>query len=726
MAEAAQPDSGPTDTTKTVKGSRKRSSGWRRFFTWFGITVLALMVAGGTVLGVAYATVQLPDPNADFQTNTSFVYYNDGKETIGSYQIQNRQSLAYDDIPQNVKDAIVAGENRTFWTDPGVSIPGMVRAVISVIRGEDVVGGSTITQQYIKVLYLTQDKSFSRKFTEILLAAKMGNELSKEQILEGYLNTVYFGRGAYGIEAASQAFFGKPAAKLTDPEAIALTSIVNNPGNLDPAKGKKQAADLLERYQYTINGLVEMGKMTEVQKAEIYDELPEFPEVERDSQFGGPKGFLLNMVQDELRDKGFTDQQIAGGGLHITTTFDAKAQEAAVKAAQKVTADSVAVTGKKAKNLHAGLASVDVETGAVIALYGGPDFVKDSRNWATTARPTGSTFKPYALGTALGQGFTLSDTLNGSEFTPPGESTPVRNAGDSNYGTVTLLQATTHSINTAFVDLEGRMKDGPEETLKFAQQAGLPKAAGWEPVSRIPLGIPEVSPLSQASGYATFAADGKHAEAHVVDEVKDASGEVIYRSSVKPEQAIDADVANDVAYALTNVVQDGTASRAGSMGFPIAGKTGTYYIRDAAGGSKTTACWFVGMTKQIATAVMYVAGDEGTDDLNDYYPGFFGSGPPLSTWMAYMQVAQRGLDDVPFDGPTHRVSTQSPSVPPATRTATARPTRSETAEPTETATTEPTDEPSTEPTDEPTDEPSTEPTGGATDEPTSRPTRTTR
>ena len=219
----------PTPTTPPA--GKPKKSGWRRFFTWFGITVLVLLLA--------VATVKSPDANADFQTNTSFVYYNDGKEKIGSYQIQNRQTLTYEQIPQYAKDAIVAGENRSFWTDPGISLAGMARAAMSAVRGEEVVGGSTITQQYIKVLYLTQDKTLTRKFTEILLAAKMGNELSKEQILTGYLNTVYFGRGAYGIEAASQAYFGKPASELTQAQAIALTAIVNNPGNLDPAKGDK-------------------------------------------------------------------------------------------------------------------------------------------------------------------------------------------------------------------------------------------------------------------------------------------------------------------------------------------------------------------------------------------------------------------------------------------------------------------------------------------------------
>ncbi|MFT3971504.1 MAG: transglycosylase domain-containing protein [Micropruina sp.] len=706
----------PSKRTSGTPG-RKKKSGWRRFFTWLGVTVLVLVVAGGTVLGVAYATVKLPDPNADFQTNTSFVYYRDGKEKIGSYQIQNRQSLTYDEIPQNVKDAIVAGENRSFWTDPGFSISGMTRAVLSVIQGKDVVGGSTITQQYIKVLYLTQDKSITRKFTEILLAAKMGNELSKEQILEGYLNTVYFGRGAYGVQAASLAFFNKPAAKLTDAQAIALTAMINDPGNLDPSRGKKQAADLLQRYQYTINGLVEMGKITDAQKAKIYYQLPKFPKVERDSQYGGPKGYLLNMVQDELRAKGFTDQQISGGGLNIVTTFDAKAQEAAVKAAQTVTAQTAGGNAKKAAQLHAGLASIDVDNGGVVALYGGPDFLK-GRNWATTPRPTGSTFKPYALGTALSQGFTLNDTLNGNAFVPPGGTRPVQNAGGRNYGTVTLQQATTHSINTAFVDLETTMKDGPRKTLEFAQKVGLPKAGGWDPVSVLPLGIPEVSPLSQASGYATFANDGKHVPPHVVAQVKDASGAVLYKADTHAEQVIDADVANDVAYALTHVVQDGTASRAGGMGFPIAGKTGTYYNRGADGGAATQACWFVGMSKQISTAVMFVAGKDGTDDLDKIYPGFFGAGPPLSTWMSYMQVAQQGLKNIPFDQPTHRVSIHTPTLPPRQTRPTA--TSRRTASATPTATTKPTATPTEEPTEEPTRPPSNVPSNRPSSQPSRR------
>lgn len=705
MARTPRRAAGVPVAPKNTAPRNAKGRGWRRFFIWSGIGLLVVLLAAGTGLGVAYATVALPNPNADFQTNTSFVYFNDGKTQLGSYSIQNRVTLAYKDIPQNVKDAIVAGENRTFWEDPGISIPGMIRAAFSLVtKGEDYAsGGSTLTQQYIKIMYLTQERSFTRKFTEILLAAKMGNEMSKEEILGGYLNTVYFGRGAYGIEAASQAYFGKASKKLSLAEAVALTAIVNNPGNLDPSRGDKQAADLLERYQYTLNGLVEMGKITEAQKNEIYWKLPKFPDLGKDSRLGGPKGFLLNMVENELKANGFTEEQISGGGLKITSSFDAKAQDAAVEAAQKLTLQTVRGNAKKARKLHAALASIDNATGEVIALYGGPDYVKSSFNWATTPRPVGSTFKPYALVAGLRNGVTLSDRFNGNSWTPPGNTTPVTNAGGSSYGSITLLNATTHSVNTAYVDMLFSIQDGGEEALTAAHDAGLPDAADWKPDARqAPLGRPQVSPLHQAAGFATFANNGKSITPHVVREVKDASGKVLYKAQVNPEQTIEEDVAIDVNYALTHVTSDGTGARASALGYPLAGKTGTYYVRDGAK-SKTQACWFVGYTRQISTAVMYVAGDQGTDDLDKYYPGFFGSGPPLSTWLAYMKVAQAGLPQEGWDPPTKRVSTMTPTAQPTKPTKSA--TSSPTAAPSESATVQPTQEPTQSPTQQPSEPP---------------------
>ncbi len=706
---------GPRSAPRTTRPGRKKSPLWARILLWTLGTLLTLGVIGSGVVAYAYMTVKLPDPNSDFRTNTTFVYFNDGKTRLGSFQVQNRQSISYDQMPQNVKDAIVAAENRTFWTDPGISATGLFRAALGLVglAPADVTatgGGSTITQQYIKIMYLSQERTFTRKAKELLLAAKMGQQLSKQQILEGYLNTVYFGRGAYGIEAASQAYFNVPAAKVSLAQSVALAAIVNSPGNLDPAAGKQQAADLLERYQYTLNGMVDMNVITSSERAAIYEKLPKFPKQAKDSAFGGPKGFLLTMVKKELLAKGFTEEQISGGGLKVTTTFDAKLQDAAVKSVQAQTLAAAQGSKKAARQLHMGLASVDNATGGVLAIYGGPDFLKSQWNWATNPRPTGSTFKTYALATALDNGWTLNDKLNGSSFVPKGDSKPVTNA-DRNWGTVTLQTAITHSINSAFVDLVQQIPNGPTKVQEMGEAAGLPADGHWDLSNRIALGNTEVSPLNQANSYATFANGGVSHAAHVVAKVEDGSGDNRYEADTRGTPTVDAATATDVSYALTHVTQDGTGSRASQLGYPVAGKTGTVgypvTVKKKIGNRtysyterQTRAVWFVGYTRQISTAVVLVKGDQGTSDLGR---GFFGAGYPLSAWLGYMTTAMEGKERLAFDPPTNRTSTQKPShkpKPTTTATATATATATETPTATQTPTTEPTTTPS--PTTDPT------------------------
>jgi membrane peptidoglycan carboxypeptidase len=658
-----------TDAARVAPGgtpAKRRTPAWRKVLLGALITIVSLGLIGTGLVAYAYGTTKLPDPNTDFKTNTTFVYYADGKTPLGSFQVQNRTTIPYDQMPQYVKDAIVAAENRSFWDDPGISVPGLFRAALGLagIQQSDNTatgGGSTITQQYIKIMFLTQERTFSRKFTELLLAAKIGQSMTKEQILEGYLNTVYFGRGSYGIEAAARAYFNKPASKLTLAQSVALASIVNSPGNLDPANGDKQAADLLERYQYTLNGMVEMGKLTAAQKAEIYSTLPKFAKVNDDSRLGGQKGFLLTVVRKELLARDFTEEQIEGGGLKIVTTFDKTDQDAAVKAAQSHTLSTVYGNKKKAKGLHAAIASIDNATGGVLALYGGPDYVKSQWNWATTARQTGSSFKPYALTAALREGWTLGDKLNGNTTVTPGGS-KVTNAGGRNYGAVTLLQATTHSINTAFYDLVSRLDGGPEAVVQAANDAGVPTAAGWDLDARLPLGTPEVSPINQASGYSTFANYGIHRDWHVVAKVTDSTGAEVYAPDTTGIQTIEHEVTQDVNYALQHVAQDGTGRVAAGLGYPVAGKTGSkgQPSRNNKRSRETVAAWFVGYTAQITTAVMYVAGNDGNHPLEDYNTNFFGGTFPAQTWLSYMRVAMQGKDRVSFEAPTKRQSTQSP------------------------------------------------------------------
>ena len=663
-ARAASPTTGGSRTTgKTAKTPRPR---WqRRLLTGLkvatiAVLVIALLGMGG--LAIAYQRTSLPDPNAAFLTNKSNVYYRDGTTVIGSFADQNRTSIPYSDMPQTIKDAVVAAENRSFWTDKGISPTGIARAVWGILRGTSALGGgSTITQEYIKILYLTSDQTVSRKAKEILLAIKMGRSMPKEQILQGYLNTIYFGRGAYGIQAAAKAYFNVDAKDLTLQQSVALAAILNTPSLFDPADGEKNVARLTKRYAYVLDGMVQMGTVTQAQ-ADAAKALPVFPDVPKSSRYGGPKGFLLKMVEAELAADGFAPATISGGGLQITTTFDEKAQAAAVASAQKYT--EAAATGARTKQdpaqLHAAIASVAVGSGEVLALYGGPDYLTSSRNWATTDRPAASTFKAYAVVAGLRNGFSLRSTFNGNTFTPRGDTTTIRNEFNNQYGTVSLVKATADSINTAFVDLTQQIPNGPAQVIKAANDAGVTTGAGWDANNRIALGTAEVSPLDQATGYATLANGGTYVPTHVVKEVKDSTGKVLYTAKPQAQPNIDPKIAIDTTYALENVVNEGTGARVSSLGRDIAGKTGTADVN-----GHVVSSWFIGYTKQVSTAVMYVAGDGGNGNLDVYAKKgdatFFGGTYPALTWLDYMKVATEGQPKLTFDPPVYVNATATPA-----------------------------------------------------------------
>ena len=671
---------------KAAKPPRPR---WkRRLLTTLKVTtivVLALALLGFGVVAVAYTRTNLPDPNAAFLTNKSNVYYRDGTTVLGSFADQNRSSIAYSDMPQSIKDAVVAAENRTFWTDKGISPTGIARAVYGILRGKSALGGgSTITQEYIKILYLTSDQTASRKITEVLLAIKMGRSMPKEEILQGYLNTIYFGRGAYGIQAAARAFFNVDAKDLNLQQSAVLASILNNPSLYDPSDGDKSVARLTSRYAYVLDGMVQMGSITQAQ-ADAAKDLPVFPDIPKSSRYGGPKGFLLKMVEAELTADGFTSAEISGKGLQITTTFDEKAQAAAVASAQKYT--EAAATGAKAKQdpaqLHAAIASVAVGTGEVLALYGGPDYVASSRNWATTDRPAASTFKAYAVVAGLRNGFSLRSTLNGNTFTPKGDTSTIRNEFNTQYGTVSLVKATADSINTAFVDLTQQIPNGPAQVIKAANDAGVTTGAGWDANNRIALGTAEVSPLDQATGYATLGNGGTYVPSHVIKEVKDATGKVLFTSNVASQANIDPNIAKDTTFALENVVNEGTGAKVASLGRQIAGKTGT---ADVAG--HIVSSWFIGYTKQVSTAVMFVAGDGGNGSLDPYArkgdSAFFGGTYPALTWLDYMKVATDGQPKLTFDAPVYVNGSATPT-PSPTPTNTPTPTAPPSSAPASTA-----------------------------------------
>ena len=646
----------------------KWSRGWRRWVKWVGVVGATVFVLGLVLLAVAYARTDIPDPNEGYEAQTSYVYYADGKTVLGKYAEQNRTSIELDEVPTHVQDAVVAAEDRTFWTNKGIDPKGILRAAFNNASGGSTQGASTITQQYVKIFYLTQDRTWSRKAKEAILSLKIQRQMSKEEILEGYLNTIYFGRGAYGIEAAARAYFLKPAKELTVQEGAALAAIINSPSASDPADGKQARQQLKVRYDYIIDGMTEMDTLPSklVGTSKVY-RLPQFPDVPAESQYGGQRGHVLKLIRAELRRLGFSDEEIDGGGLRVTTTFTRQAMQAAEEGVLEQRPEGL-------PELHVAVASVEPETGALRGMFAGQDYLKSQLNWAVAGGAPGSAFKPFSLVTGLTYGYSLKSTFNGSSPLEIG-GTEFNNQGEGaglSYGIVDLLQATEDSINTAYVEMVDSIPNGPAEVVDTAVAMGIPRdAPGLDENLSMVLGSATASPIDMANAYGTIAAGGLAKDVFVVERVKTADGETQYNHSEKTTQAISEDVAADASYALQQVTAVGTGTNANTIGRPTAGKTGT--ATDDEG--RVRSSWFVGYTPQLATAVMYSRGN-GSEPLDDFLPTFYGGEYPARTWAAVMSRALEGQEVLEFPEPAFLEQTVEGHEPTPTATPTPEPTTS--------------------------------------------------
>jgi membrane peptidoglycan carboxypeptidase len=596
-------------------------------------------VAGSTLFAIAYFTVSIPDPNAYVNSQATIIQYSNGEE-IGRIGAQNRTIVSLTKIPLHLREAVMAAEDRDFYTNKAFSPIGILRALKNNLLGGPLQGGSTITQQYAKTAFLTSERTIQRKIKELVIAIKLENQLSKDEILENYLNTIYFGRGSYGVQTASLQYFNRTVDQLTVSQAVVLASILRSPGLYDPAFNKENRPRLENRFAYVVRGMVEKGWLTAKKAGGL--KVPYIAPRATSGSLSGPKGHIIEAVRKELVKFGFTEDQIMVGGLVVKTTLSQQAQQAAVDAVNKQ------APTKAPDNLHIGLVAIRPGTGEIIAMYGGKDYLTRQLNDATQAiAQAGSTFKPFALIAALEQGIPLTSMWNGDSpqtFDDAGKPYPVANYGFEGWGQISLLKATASSVNTVFVPLG--INVGPENVVDVARRAGIPESVAMMPTPSVVLGVASPHVLDVANAYATFAANGIYAKPFLIGQVLGSNKGVLYEGRPQTQEVFAADVSADLTYALKNVVTNGSGFAARKLNRPAAGKTGT--------SQSNASAWFSAYTPQLAASVALFRDDatqtlKGVGGLDTVTGGSF----PARIWTAFMQGALKGEPVLDFPAPAN-------------------------------------------------------------------------
>jgi membrane peptidoglycan carboxypeptidase len=603
------------------------------FVTGFGF------VAGSVLFALAYFTVDVPDANAYVNSQSTIFQYANGEE-IGRVGTQNRQIVPLAKIPLKVRQAVLAAEDKSFYSNKAFSVTGILRAAFNNLRGGSLQGGSTITQQYAKTAFLTPSRTIQRKVRELVIAIKLENELSKDQIFESYLNTIYFGRGSYGVMTASQQYFNRTVDQLTISQAAVIASILRSPGLYDPAFAEGNAERLANRFEYVKNNMLEEGWISKEEAAKM--KLPEVAPRATSGQLSGPKGHVIEAVQKELAKLGFSQDQLLVGGLVIKTTLEQKAQQSAVDAVNRF------YPSNAPEDLRIGLVAIRPGTGEVLALYGGRDYLERQLNDATQSiAQAGSTFKPFAIVAALEKGIPLTSMWNGDSpqtFDDLGKPYEVFNYGNNGWGQVDLMFATKHSINTVFVPLG--INVGPDKVVDVARRAGIPDTVAMMPTPSFVLGTSSPHVIDVANAYATFAAQGVRSKPYLVSQVIGSNKGVLYEATPSTEEVFSKDVMADLTYALKGTITGGTGAAALALGRPAAGKTGT--------SQSNASAWFSAYTPQIAASVSFFR-DNATQSLNGIggMTSLTGGSFPARIWTQFMRGALKGEPVMSFPAPSN-------------------------------------------------------------------------
>ncbi|WP_405458447.1 penicillin-binding protein [Streptomyces sp. NBC_00101] len=647
------------------------------------------------IAGVSYALVKTPEVSKAAQAQNNVYYWADGSQMVATGGEVNRQEISYAQIPAAMRNAVISAENKSFDTDHGIDPMGIGRALFNMAKGGETQGGSTITQQFVKNSMLSQEQTLSRKFKELFITLKVGSEMDKDDVMTGYLNVSYYGRGASGLQAAARTYYDKDATDLDPSECAFLATLLKGASYYDPAgapevdpvgaTAEKNLTRAQIRWKWILDEEVKDGRLDAAER-EKYTKFPMPVAPKKSAQLSGQTGYLVELAKKDFlsSNKRQVDSDLlAQGGYEIHTTFDKKKVQQLNTAVQRVYDEKIDPEKRPADDTYVqfGGASVDTGTGAILAIYGGQDATKHYTNNANpTGAQVGSTFKPFVLAAAMEYGKKdpdLGDEQSDSERTPvspksiyngdnklkiekytgepwenkKGEQWLQTNDDDRSYGNVDLRYAMQESINSPYVQLG--MDVGTDKVKKAAMAAGLrdDEYMADDSVPSFSIGTSSPSAIRMAGSYATFATSGRQHEPFSVTEVKK-GGEVIYQHEKTTKTAFDPAVADNVTDVLKNVVEHGTGTAAKIPGRDVAGKTGTT--------DENMSAWFVGYTPQISTAVSMFRLDDNEKHADRAFLEMFGTGGekkihgasfPAQIWHDYMVGAVKGSKAVQFPKP---------------------------------------------------------------------------
>ena len=717
----------------------------RRMFTWKKIVgaFFGLCLLGMGAFVALYMMIGIPKGNADATLQSNVYKYKDGSLMTRDGQ-RNREIVDLAKVPKGVQRTFVAAENKTFYKDNGVDLKGTARGLLNTLSGKGAQGGSTITQQYVKNYYLTQNQTVSRKLKDLVISLKLDRTKSKDYILAGYINTSYYGRGAYGIQAAAQAYYRVDAQKLSVQQGAYLAALLQAPNQYDWAIATDTGKKLVQaRWNYVLDNMVEEGWLDKGKRAEMKFPVPKAPKAA--PGMGGQTGYLVdaanNQLAKQLVAQGTADNindaenLVKAGGWTITLNIDKKKQVALEKAAKSQLTSKLDPKKRSVDaDIQAGAVSVNPKNGAVVAMYGGQDYYKHFRNNATrTDYQPASTFKPVILAAALDEGahtqtgkpIAANTIYDGTSKRPVvDQGTKVgfapQNEDDTDYGDISVQTAMNKSVNSVFAQMG--VDVGMDKVLKVGSALGM-DTGDLRAVPAQTLGTMGASPLQMAGVYATLDNHGRKVTPTILKSVENSRHQVTLPKPVGA-QVVSREAADTVTSVLTGVVDDGTAKvsvrdNVDRDGRKVAGKTGT--------SDENRSAWFTGYTPDLVTSVgLFGEAKKNGAQVSMYKAGGFprvnGGGFPAQIWAAYtFGVSATGLK---FDLDTTQGAAVQPTYTPTpTLTPSGTPSKTPTSEPptsqspSQTPSRTPTQTPSQTPTQTPTQTPSGTPTTGGVPNP---------